>query len=91
MLKTLEVLQALVGSLVALVVVFILARRALARARGGSSPRAGNVMEVMDEVFSPARHVAALELRAQQEQGPTTPVPDEWPPRSGGSQSGGRP
>lgn len=80
MLRSLQLIQALVGVLVLLVVVILFARRAFGRARGRETPRTGNVLEVMDEVFSPARHAAALELRSQQEQGPVTPVPDDWLP-----------
>lgn len=73
-------MQALIGALVVLVAVVLFAQRALGRARGKRTATTGNVLEVMDEVFSPARHTAALELRSQQEQGPVTPVPDDWLP-----------
>jgi hypothetical protein len=74
MLRTLELIQGLVGVLVLLVVVVLCVRRALGRGRDRRAPRTGNVLEVMDEVFSPARHVAALELRAREHQGPVTPA-----------------
>ena len=80
MLRSLELIQVLVGVLVLLVIVILGARRVFGRPRGLGTSRTGNVLEVMDEVFSPARHLAALELRAQQESGPVTPVPDDWAP-----------
>jgi hypothetical protein len=79
-LRAFQLLQALVGVLVLSIVVFILVRRALGRARGRRTPRTGNVLEVMDEAFSPARHVAALELQAREHRGPVTPTPDDWLP-----------
>ena len=80
MLRSLELIQALVGVLVFLVIVILGTRRAFGRTLGLGTSRTSNVLEVMDEVFSPARHLAALELRAQQERGPVTPVPDDWAP-----------
>ena len=80
--KLLEQMQALVGVLVLAVVVFLCARRTWGRARGKRPTTTGNVFEVMDEVFSPARHTAAMELRSQQQQGPVTPVPEDWLPPS---------
>jgi hypothetical protein len=73
-------LQALIGVLVLVVVVAVFSQRAFGRARGRRPSTNSNVLEVMDEVFSPTRHTAALELRSQQEQGSVTPVPDDWLP-----------
>ena len=75
--KSLEQMQALIGVLVLVVVIFLFARRAFGRARGKRTTTTSNVFEVMDEVFSPARHSAALELRTQQQPGPVTPTPDD--------------
>ncbi len=77
MLRTLELIQGLVGALVLLVIVVLCVRRAFGRARGRRAPRTSNVLEVMDEVFSPARYAATVELRAREEQGPVTPTPDD--------------
>ena len=78
--KSLEGLQALIGVLVLVVVVFLYARRAIGPTRGKRTTTNSNVLEVMDEVFSPARHTAAIELRTRLQQGPVTPVPDDWLP-----------
>jgi HEAT repeat protein len=75
--KSLEQLQGLIGVLVFLVV-RLYAQRGLGRARGKRATTHSSVFEVMDEVFNPARHTATVELRAQHEQGPLTPVPDDW-------------
>jgi hypothetical protein len=72
-------LQALLGLLVLVVAVVVLAQRTFGRARGKRPSINSDVLGVMDEVFSPARHTAALELRAQQEQGDVDRVPDGWP------------
>lgn len=76
----LQQLQALIGVLVLVVFVFLFTRRVLGRARGKRVTATSNVFEVIDEVFSPARHAAAIDLRGQQQQGPVTPVPDDWLP-----------
>jgi len=54
--KSLEQLQALIGVLVLLVVVFVYARRAWGRTRNERLTTNSHVLDVMDEVFSPARH-----------------------------------
>lgn len=83
--KLLEQMQALLGVLVSVVVVFLYAQRAVGRTRGKRPTTTNsNLLEVMDEVFSPARHAAAMELRTQQQQGPITPVPEWLPPRHDG-------
>jgi hypothetical protein len=78
--ESLGQMQALIGVLVLVVVVAVFSQRAYGRAHGRRPSTNSNVLEVMDEVFSPTRHTAALELRSQQEQGPVTPVPDDWLP-----------
>lgn len=80
--KLLEHLQAVIGLLVVVVAVVLGARRASGRARPSRPATTSNVFEVMDEVFSPARHSAALELRTQRQQGPVIPVPDDLLPPS---------
>lgn len=74
--KALEQLQALLGLLVLLAVLVLGARRALGRRKRATAT--SGVFDVIDEVFSPARHSAAVELRAQRHHGPVTPVPDGW-------------
>jgi hypothetical protein len=77
----LERMQALIGVLVLVVVAFLCVRRAWGRTRGKRPTTTGNVFAVMDELFSPARHSAAMELQDQRQQGPVTPVPeDRLPP-----------
>ena len=76
----LEQMQALIGVLVLVVVVLLFTRRAFGRARGKRATTTSNVLEVMEEVFSPARHAAALELRSQQEKASVTPAPDDGLP-----------
>lgn len=78
--KFLEQLQAVIGVLVLVVVAILYARRAFGRTRGKRVTTTSNVFAVMDEVFSPARHIAALERRSQHGQEPVTMVPDGWLP-----------
>lgn len=74
-------LQAVVGLLVLAALVVLFARSAL---RPGNQPTstAGDVFNVVEEVFSPARHQTRLELRAREEMGPVTPTPDDWLPKN---------
>ena len=74
--KALGYLQALIGVLVVAVVLVVLAQRILGRARRRGSTT-GNALEVFDEVFSPARYNATVELREHEAQGPVTPAPDD--------------
>ena len=76
--KLLQQMQALIGVLALIVVVTLYAQRALRRARRRRATTTSNAFEVIDEVFSPARHATTLELRARQQQGPITPAPDDW-------------
>lgn len=78
--QMLQQMQGLVGVLVVVVIAVLYARRALCRTRGKRPTTNGNVFEVMNEVFSPARHTSALELRTRQRQGPVSPVPDDLLP-----------
>ena len=77
--KALGYLQALIGVLVLAVVLVVLVQRFLGRARRRGSTT-GNALEVFDEVFSPARYSATVELREHEAQGPGTPVPDDDDP-----------
>lgn len=73
-------LQALIGLLVLVVGIVLCARRTWGRSQAKRRTAAGNVFAVIDEVFSPARHSAARELRSQQQRGAVTPVPEGLPP-----------
>lgn len=77
--KALGQLQAVIGLLVLVVLMTLCAQRAFGSRRGSRRTTHGNPLEVMDEVFAPARHNAVTELRAQQNRGPVTPVPDDDP------------
>lgn len=76
-------LQGLIGVLlVGAIAVVCLQRVVLRRSSRSRATGGGNAFAALDELFSPARHVAAIELQAQEDRGPVTPVPDGGLPQT---------